>query len=60
LITYIQVSEMGQLKAEVKRQMQIHGDYKGWYHRPDVARYSRMKRAADVHNRDCRGTEFQG
>ena len=51
---------MGQLKAEVKRQMQIHGDYKGWYHRPDIARYSRMKREADVHNSACQGTEFQG
>eukprot|EP00091_Calanus_sinicus_P009226 TRINITY_DN216_c0_g1_i3.p2 TRINITY_DN216_c0_g1~~TRINITY_DN216_c0_g1_i3.p2 ORF type:complete len:177 (-),score=45.74 TRINITY_DN216_c0_g1_i3:45-575(-) len=54
------ISEMGQLRAEVKRQMQIHGDYKGWYHRPDIARYSRMKREADTFNTSCQGTEFQG
>merc|ERR1719213_962295 len=41
------ISEMRQLKAEVKRQMAIHGDYKGWYHRSDIAHYSRMKRRND-------------
>merc|ERR1711862_562865 len=39
------VSEMKQLKAEVKRQMALQGDYKGWYHRADMARYARKRRA---------------
>jgi len=38
------VCEMKQLKAEVKRQMALRGDYKGWYHRADMARYARINR----------------
>ena len=26
--------------------MQIHGDYKGWYHRDDIAHYARLQREA--------------
>eukprot|EP00092_Neocalanus_flemingeri_P025638 GFUD01027795.1.p1 GENE.GFUD01027795.1~~GFUD01027795.1.p1 ORF type:complete len:178 (-),score=31.75 GFUD01027795.1:115-648(-) len=53
------ISEMTQLKREVKRQMAIHGDYKGWYHREDIAHYSRMKRVADEHNTACSGDRLQ-
>ena len=43
---------MRALKFEVQRQMNIHGDYKGWYHRLDIARYSRMQRRADIENQE--------
>jgi len=39
------ITEMRGLKKEVKRQMAIHGDYKGWYHRADIGYYVRVQRA---------------
>ena len=39
------VVEMKQLKAEVKRQMALQGDYKGWYHRSDLAKFARQRQA---------------
>merc|ERR1719225_1180351 len=39
------VVEMKQLKAEVKRQMAIQGDYKGWYHRDGLAKYARQRKS---------------
>ena len=49
------VSEMRQLKNEVKRQMAIEGDYKGWYHRADIAHYSRQRRQMQEEMTDTRG-----
>ena len=56
---YLQVSEMKQLKAEVKRQMALQGDYKGWYHRADMARYARKRRAMMEDNTAGRGDRLQ-
>ena len=52
------VSEMKQLKSEVKRQMAIQGDYKGWYHRSDVARFARMRRQMMQDNTSVRGNNL--
>merc|ERR1712106_1190847 len=52
------ISEMRQLKAEVKRQMAIHGDYKGWYHRQDIAHYSRVKRESNENSMRGGGHKF--
>eukprot|EP00088_Acartia_fossae_P062307 TRINITY_DN7517_c0_g1_i1.p1 TRINITY_DN7517_c0_g1~~TRINITY_DN7517_c0_g1_i1.p1 ORF type:complete len:174 (-),score=21.94 TRINITY_DN7517_c0_g1_i1:71-592(-) len=49
------VSEMSQLKNEVKRQMAMKGDYKGWYHRSDMAKYARQRRAMNIETTDSRG-----
>merc|ERR1712113_1194159 len=49
------VSEMRQLKAEVKRQMAIEGDYKGWYHRADIAHYSRQRKEMEKEMTEARG-----
>merc|ERR1712025_493413 len=38
------VTEMRQLRKEVRRQMALHGDYKAWYHREDMAHYVRVHR----------------
>merc|ERR1712106_1313847 len=52
------ISEMRQLKAEGKRQMAIHGDYKGWYHRQDIAHYSRVKRESNENSMRGGGHKF--
>merc|ERR1712008_299432 len=52
----IKVSEMVALKLEVQRQQAIHGDYKGWYHREDIARYTRIARQSDEMNVASRGS----
>merc|ERR1712211_121399 len=52
------ISEMKQLKAEVKRQMAIHGDYKGWYHRQDIARYARLRKQMVEDNIAVRGSNL--
>merc|ERR1719415_188423 len=49
------VVEMKQLKAEVKRQMAIQGDYKGWYHRADIAHYSRQRKQMETEMTEARG-----
>ena len=46
---------MKQLKAEVKRQMALQGDYKGWYHRADIAHYSRQRKQMATEMTDARG-----
>merc|ERR1712080_324719 len=51
----VKTSEMIALKKEVKRQMKIHGDYKAWYHRDDVARYARKHRAGQEHTQRYMG-----
>merc|ERR1712181_182350 len=50
----------GYKPKEVQRQMQIHGDYKGWYHREDIARYVRIQREGDRINTEQRGNHFVG
>merc|ERR1712038_1518754 len=49
------VVEMKQLKAEVKRQMAIQGDYKGWYHRDGLAKYARQRKSMMEENTEHRG-----
>jgi NADH dehydrogenase (ubiquinone) 1 beta subcomplex subunit 5 len=44
------IAEMRALKMEVQRQQAIHGDYKGWYHKEDIAHYARMQRAGHEAN----------
>ena len=81
------VVEMKQLKAEVKRQMALQGDYKvrdwsvvdntdswlvnitllsadvsilqGWYHRADLAKFARQRRAMMQGNADTRGHQLE-
>jgi len=53
------VVEMKQLKAEVKRQMALKGDYKGWYHRADLARFARQRRAMQQDNAATRGHRLE-
>jgi len=53
------VVEMRHLKEEVKRQMALHGDYKGWYHRSDMAHYARQKRLADQTSTAAGGEKLQ-
>merc|ERR1712083_1068600 len=53
------IVEMKQLKAEVKRQMAITGDYKGYYHRTDLAKYARQRRAMMQDNTDTRGHKLE-
>jgi len=52
------IAEMRALKKEVRRQMQIHGDYKGWYHRQDVASYARRARVGQEFNTSTQGYKF--
>merc|ERR550519_182640 len=56
----VKIAEMRALKKEVHRQMQIHGDYKGWYHREDIAKYARIQREGDRLNTEQRGSHFVG
>merc|ERR1712055_168200 len=56
----VKIAEMRALKKEVHRQMQIHGDYKGWYHREDIARYARIQREGDRLTTEQRGNHFVG
>lgn len=53
------VMDMKALKMEVRRQMQIHGDYKAWYHRADVAHYTRQWRKIAEEQTETRGHRLQ-
>ena len=71
------IVEMKQLKAEVKRQMALTGDYKvrdwstlrilvsdwstlqGWYHRADLAKFARQRRAMQEDNAAGRGHRLE-
>jgi hypothetical protein len=46
----------GQLKAEVKRQMSLEGDYAAWYYKPSQAKYSRMWRQDRIDEKDRKGS----
>merc|ERR1712088_471814 len=46
-------------EMDVRRQMQIHGDYKAWYHRADVAHYTRQSRKIAEEQTETRGHRLQ-
>jgi len=54
------IAEMRQLRDEVHRQMQLHGDYKGWYYRDDIATYTRAQRNSADTSISARGGRFYG
>merc|ERR1719206_685631 len=54
-----QVIVLNHPSQKVKRQMAIHGDYKGWYHRSDIAHYSRLKRKNDEVSSAAGGHKLQ-
>merc|ERR1719320_1206099 len=45
--------------VEMKRQMALTGDYKGWYHRADLAKFARQRRAMQQGNADTRGHQLE-
>merc|ERR1712105_566673 len=56
----VKMAEMRQLKMEVKRQMQLHGDYKGCYHKQDIASYSRKSRLGQDEGHEMRNAILRG
>merc|ERR1711874_64598 len=51
---------MKQLRDEVHRQMKLHGNYKGWYYRDDLAHYTRVFRKSQESSLECQGHRFYG